>query len=157
MPEIAKAFQFRVTRIERYIVACYDAADGGHFRAHRDNTTKGTAHRRFAVTVNLNDGFDGGELWFPEFGPRRYRPPAGGAVVFSCSLLHEATRVTRGVRYATLPFLYDDAAARLRERNQAFFESGGAYRSDAPQQPRPSTAPGQDARAFAAGVGTDQR
>ena len=36
VPEIAKAFQFRATRIERYIVACYDAADGGHFRAHRE-------------------------------------------------------------------------------------------------------------------------
>jgi predicted 2-oxoglutarate/Fe(II)-dependent dioxygenase YbiX len=132
VPEIAKAFQFRVTRIERYIVACYDAAEGGHFRAHRDNTTKGTAHRRFAVSVNLNDGFEGGELWFPEFGPRRYRPPAGGAVVFSCSLLHEATPVTRGVRYATLPFLYDDAAARLREQNQAFIgEGSGAGRDGA--------------------------
>lgn len=123
-PEIAKAFQFHATRIERYIVACYDAADGGHFRAHRDNTTKGTAHRRFAVTVNLNDDFDGGELRFPEFGPRRYRPPAGGAVVFSCSVLHEAERVTRGVRYATLPFLYDDAAAHVRERNAAFLADG---------------------------------
>ena len=69
MPEIAKAFQFRVTRIERYIVACYDAAERGHFRAHRDNTTKGTAHRRFAVTVNLYDGCDGGELWFPQGWP----------------------------------------------------------------------------------------
>ncbi len=141
VPEIAKAFQFRVTRIERYIVASYDAAEGGHFRAHRDNTTKGTAHRRFAVTINLNDGFDGGDLWFPEFGPRRYRPPAGGAVVFSCSLLHEVARVTRGVRYATLPFLYDDTAARIRERNQAFFEGGGAYRSGAPPQPPLSTGP----------------
>jgi 2OG-Fe(II) oxygenase superfamily len=118
-PEIRKAFQFEVTRIERYIIACYDAATGGHFAAHRDNTTPGTAHRRFAVTINLNDDFDGGELWFPEFGPRRYRPPAGGAVVFSCSLLHEATAVTRGTRYAVLPFLYDDAAARIREANLA--------------------------------------
>ncbi len=118
VPEIQKAFQFRATRIERYIVACYDAAEGGHFRAHRDNTTPGTAHRRFAVTINLNDGFEGGELWFPEFGPRRYRPPMGGACVFSCSLLHEATPVTRGTRYATLPFLYDDAAAALRDANR---------------------------------------
>ncbi|MBD0274572.1 MAG: 2OG-Fe(II) oxygenase, partial [Acetobacteraceae bacterium] len=131
VPEIAKAFQFTATRIERYIVACYDAAEGGHFRAHRDNTTKGTAHRRFAVSINLNDGYDGGELWFPEFGPRRYRPPAGGAVVFSCSLLHEATPVTRGARYATLPFLYDDAAARLREQNQAFIGSGSGAGRDA--------------------------
>lgn len=117
-PEMRKAFQFNPTRIERYIVACYDGRDGGHFRAHRDNTTPGTAHRRFAVTINLNDGFEGGELWFPEFGPRRYRPPVGGAVVFSCSLLHEATPVTSGLRYATLPFLYDDAAAKVREANQ---------------------------------------
>jgi predicted 2-oxoglutarate/Fe(II)-dependent dioxygenase YbiX/peroxiredoxin len=114
VPEIRKAFQFEATRIERYIVACYDAAEGGHFRAHRDNTTPATAHRRFAVTINLNDAFEGGELWFPEFSHRRYRPPLGGAVVFSCSLLHEATRVTSGIRYATLPFLYDDAAAALR-------------------------------------------
>ena len=53
-------------------------------------------HRRFAVTLNLNDGFEGGELWFQEFGPRRYRPPPGGAAVFSCSLLHEARPVTAG-------------------------------------------------------------
>ncbi|MBX6741946.1 MAG: 2OG-Fe(II) oxygenase [Acetobacteraceae bacterium] len=117
-PEMRKAFQFSPTRIERYIVACYDAAEGGHFRAHRDNTTPGTAHRRFAVTINLNEDFEGGELWFPEFSRRRYRPPAGGAVVFSCSLLHEATPVTAGRRYAVLPFLYDDAAARIRKANQ---------------------------------------
>jgi len=110
LPEIWKAFQFRATRVERYIVACYDAADGGHFQAHRDNTTPGTAHRRFAVTINLNEDYQGGDLRFPEFGPRRYRGPIGGAVVFSCALLHEVTPVTSGVRYATLPFLYDDPA-----------------------------------------------
>lgn len=119
VPELRKAFQFEATRIERYIVARYAGDERGHFRAHRDNTTPGTAHRRFAVTINLNEGFEGGELWFPEFGRRRYRPPAGGACVFSCSLLHEATPVTRGVRYATLPFLYDDAAAQLRRANLA--------------------------------------
>jgi predicted 2-oxoglutarate/Fe(II)-dependent dioxygenase YbiX/peroxiredoxin len=121
VPEIHKAFQFRATRMERYIVACYTAADGGHFRAHRDNTTKGTAHRRFAVSLVLNTGaFEGGFLRFPEFGPHLYAPPAGGAVVFSCSLLHEATPVTRGNRFVFLPFLYDDAAARVREENQKF-------------------------------------
>ena len=31
-----------------------EPAKGGFFRAHRDNTTKGTAYRRFACTVNLN-------------------------------------------------------------------------------------------------------
>jgi predicted 2-oxoglutarate/Fe(II)-dependent dioxygenase YbiX len=119
--ELVKAFQFRATRIERYIVACYDSATGGYFRAHRDNTTKGTAHRRFAVSLNLNTGeYEGSLLRFPEFGRQLYESPAGGAVVFSCSLLHEATPVTKGRRYAFLPFLYDDAAAQIRQENQRF-------------------------------------
>jgi predicted 2-oxoglutarate/Fe(II)-dependent dioxygenase YbiX len=123
IPEIKKAYQFDVTRMERYIVACYAAEDGGHFRAHRDNTTKGTAHRRFAVSVNLNaDEYEGGDLRFPEFGSRTYRAPTGGGVVFSCSLLHEATQVTSGRRYAFLPFLYDEAAKKIREANMAFVQ-----------------------------------
>ena len=118
IPEIARVFQFHATRIERYIVACYDAKDGGYFRPHRDNETAGTAHRRFAVSINLNaEEFEGGDLRFPEFGPRTYRPPTGGAVVFSCSLQHEATPVTRGTRYAYLPFLYDEAGASIRQAN----------------------------------------
>lgn len=118
LPEIEKAFAARMTRMERYIVACYDAGSGGYFKPHRDNTTKGTAHRRFAVTINLNaEDYDGGDLRFPEFGARTYRAPTGGAVVFSCSLLHEATPVTRGKRFAFLPFLYDEAAAKLRSEN----------------------------------------
>lgn len=85
--------------MERYIVACYDPAERGHFGAHRDNTTAGTAHRRFAVTINLNaEEFEGGELRFPEYGQRSWRAPTGGAVVFSCSLLHQALPVTAGRR-----------------------------------------------------------
>ncbi|MGG5817454.1 2OG-Fe(II) oxygenase family protein [Falsiroseomonas sp. HW251] len=132
-PEIRRAFNFNPTRIERYIVACYDGADRGFFRAHRDNTTLGTAHRRFAVTINLNTGdYEGGELCFPEFGPQTYVAPAGGAVVFSCALLHEARPVTKGRRYATLPFLYDDAAARIREENAKFLAIEAARTEAAP-------------------------
>ena len=117
-PEIQKVFQFAVTRVERYIVACYDAADGGYFRPHRDDTTAATAHRKFAVSINLNaEEFTGGDLRFPEFGPQTYRPPTGGAVVFSCSLLHEATPVRQGTRYAFLPFLFDEAGEAIRARN----------------------------------------
>ncbi len=68
-PVILKVHSFKVSRMERYIVGCYSSDDGGHFRPHRDNTTMGTAHRRFALSVNLNDDFDGGELVFPEYGP----------------------------------------------------------------------------------------
>jgi predicted 2-oxoglutarate/Fe(II)-dependent dioxygenase YbiX len=129
-PEIEKVHCFKPTRMERYIVSCYAAEDGGHFRAHRDNTTRGTAHRRFAVSINLNSDFDGGEVSFPEYGPRSFKAPPGGAVVFSCSLLHAVSKVTRGRRYAFLPFLYDDAAARIREQNNPHLGDGvGTYKA----------------------------
>jgi peroxiredoxin len=122
-PELHKAFQFRATRIERYVVSCYDAAETGHFGPHRDNTTKGTMHRRFAVSLHLNTGeYEGGYLRFPEYGQQLYSAPLGAAVVFSCSLLHEATPVTRGQRFMFLPFLYDDDAARIRQENLTFVE-----------------------------------
>lgn len=121
LPEIRKAFHFDCTRLERYIVACYEAEEGGFFKPHRDNTTKGTAHRRFAVTINLNaEDYEGGDLRFPEYGGQTYRAPTGGAVVFSCSLLHEAMPVQRGRRYAFLPFLYDEAASDLRDANSRY-------------------------------------
>ncbi|SDN10388.1 redoxin domain-containing protein [Pseudomonas jinjuensis] len=124
VPEIAKAFQFRVTRLERLLVACYDSAEGGHFRPHRDNTTRGTAHRRFAVSLFLNSGeYEGGFLRFPEYGNALYSAPTGGAVVFSCSLLHQATAVTSGRRYMFLPFLYDEAAHLVREENRQYLVS----------------------------------
>jgi predicted 2-oxoglutarate/Fe(II)-dependent dioxygenase YbiX/peroxiredoxin len=120
VPEIAKAFQFKVTRMERYLVARYGAGEG-HFKAHRDNTTKGTAHRRFAVSINLQaEAHEGGNLLFPEFGPRGYKPATGAAVVFGCGLLHEVTQVTAGERFAFLPFLYDEEAAKLRAENAQF-------------------------------------
>lgn len=118
VPQVERAFQFRATRMERYIISCYDAGTGGYFRPHTDNSTLGTAHRRFAVSIGLNaEDYEGGDLRFPEFGSRTYRPPTGGAIVFSCSLLHEALPVTRGRRFAVLPFLYDEAAAKVRLDN----------------------------------------
>jgi predicted 2-oxoglutarate/Fe(II)-dependent dioxygenase YbiX len=120
VPEMLRAFQFHATRIERMLVACYDAADQGGFAPHRDNTTSGTAHRRFACTVNLNPAeYEGGDLRFPEYSAASFRAPQGGAIVFSCSLLHEALPVTRGRRYAFLPFFYDEAAAEIRRANNA--------------------------------------
>jgi predicted 2-oxoglutarate/Fe(II)-dependent dioxygenase YbiX/peroxiredoxin len=130
-PALERGFQFQPTRMERYVVACYEAG-AGHFRPHRDNTTRGTAHRQFAVTINLNAGdYEGGDLRFPEYGARTYRAPTGGAIIFSCSLLHEATPVTSGRRFAFLPFLYDEDGARIREANSPFLGDGlEAYRMD---------------------------
>ncbi len=108
MPEVHKAFAFRATRFEGFKIACYDATTGGFFRAHRDNLSRTTAHRIFALTLNLNDEYDGGELRFPEYATTPYRPAAGEALVFSCAHLHEVLDVTAGRRFVLLSFLYAD-------------------------------------------------
>ncbi|MEM7209522.1 MAG: 2OG-Fe(II) oxygenase [Pseudomonadota bacterium] len=119
VPEIEKAFHFKCTRIERYIVACYDSESGGYFKPHRDNTTAGTAHRKFAVTINLNaENYEGGNLRFPEYDLCEYRAGTGEAIVFSCSLQHEAKPIISGKRYAVLPFLYNEEAAKIRQQNK---------------------------------------
>lgn len=135
-PEIERVFRFRATRMERYLVACYDSATGGYFRPHRDND--GDGHREFAVTINLNaEEYEGGDLRFPEYGLQTWRAPTGGACVFSCGLMHEATPVTRGRRFAFLPFLYDEAAAQRREANNAkYVEPDKHYRYRAPEAGR---------------------
>jgi len=120
-PEIEKAFQFTITRFERYLVGCYDAQSGGYFRPHRDNTSKATRHRRFAMTLNLNVGeYTGGFLRFPEYAPHGYKGDSGTAIVFSCSVLHEATPVISGQRFALLSFFYGNEDAVVRQANSKY-------------------------------------
>jgi predicted 2-oxoglutarate/Fe(II)-dependent dioxygenase YbiX len=112
LPELSKAFAYRASRFEGFKIACYQASDRGFFRAHRDNLSPATAHRRFALTLNLNDGYQGGQLRFPEYGPELYRPAAGAALLFSCSHLHEVLDVTAGRRFVLLSFLFGEEARR---------------------------------------------
>ena len=50
----------------------------------------------------------GGEIVFKEFSPRGYRAPAGTAMVFSSSLLHEVLETTKGVRYNLISHLFNE-------------------------------------------------
>ena len=123
-PMVRRAFNWTPTEIERFLVCRYGEDEQGFFSAHRDDVTVGTAHRKFAVSIGLNAGFQGGEVRFPEFGRRAYRPEPGGALVFCCSLLHEVTPVTRGERYVFVPFLFDEPGARLRRANLSLVSGG---------------------------------
>jgi predicted 2-oxoglutarate/Fe(II)-dependent dioxygenase YbiX len=108
-PEVLKAFNYRVTRHERYRIARYEGERGGEQLGHRDNVEPSVAHRRFAVTINLNaQDYQGGELRFPEFSDQLYKPGSGAAVVFSCSLLHEVVGMREGSRFAILAFLFGE-------------------------------------------------
>ena len=112
LSEIERAFIYRPTRFEGFKIACYDSAESGFFHAHRDNLSPKTAHRRLAVSINLNTDFEGGGLRFPEFGSDRYRSEAGSARIVSCAHLHEVLPVTKGKRFALLTFLYDETSKR---------------------------------------------
>ncbi|THD60691.1 MAG: hypothetical protein E8A12_10465, partial [Phenylobacterium sp.] len=61
-----------------------------------------------------------------------------------CSLLHEATPVTKGVRYAFLPFLFDEAGEALRQKNLHLL---GPAPEPGAAEPEPSAPP--------AGAGAD--
>ncbi len=80
LPMIARTFQFHATRIERYLIACYDAVEGGWFQPHRDNETFGTAHRRGGGVLLLDAargdaGHARAALCLPAVPVRRGRQP----------------------------------------------------------------------------------
>jgi predicted 2-oxoglutarate/Fe(II)-dependent dioxygenase YbiX len=104
-PELAKAFAFdREFTFDAHVILSYSAEGNHFFSAHRDNGAPTTADRAFAVSLNLNDDFEGGELVFPEYSAVRISPPLGAAAIFSCSVLHEALPVTRGRRFVLTTF-----------------------------------------------------
>jgi predicted 2-oxoglutarate/Fe(II)-dependent dioxygenase YbiX len=113
-PEIQKVFQAEMTHADRLLVARYPEQEG-IFKRHRDNSSPTVRFRKFAMSLNLNVGdYEGGDLIFPEYSPHLYSPPTGGAAVFSASLLHEVTRITRGNRYVLLTFFHDAAGEAMR-------------------------------------------
>ncbi|MGP1394352.1 MAG: redoxin domain-containing protein [Inquilinaceae bacterium] len=123
-PEVKRAFDCDLERVEEFKIVRYDSEEGGFFRPHRDNSIPARAQRRFAMTLNLNDGYEGGHLRFPEYGPQLYRPRPGEAVIFSCAVLHEATDVTAGERFVLLSFLLDGTPDHWRQERRQWFQNG---------------------------------
>ena len=104
-PELTKVFAFdRQFAFDAHVVLSYSLEGKHFFGAHRDNGAPATVDRAFAVSLNLNDDFEGGELVFPEYAGLKVSPPTGAAAVFSCSLLHRALPVTRGRRFVLTTF-----------------------------------------------------
>lgn len=111
-PMIMKAFAFQVTRREAIHVARYTGAREGHHMGHRDNTSAAMSYRRFALSIALNNDFEGGEITFREYSPYGYKPFPGTALIFSSSLLHEVSEISRGTRYSLISNLFNDEALK---------------------------------------------
>jgi PKHD-type hydroxylase len=79
---------------------------------HVDDPIMGSAGPRFrtdvSMTVFLNspDSYEGGELRIrTSFGDKRVKLPAGDAVIYSSSSLHQVVPVTRGERLVALTWV----------------------------------------------------
>ncbi|MDX1975663.1 MAG: GlcNAc-transferase family protein [Rickettsiales bacterium] len=117
-PEIEKIFGFKVTHREPYKIGLYEGEKQGVFKPHRDNFMPALGYRRVAVTIQLNDEYEGGGLRFPEYGDDVYRPAKGSAIAFSCNMLHEALPVIKGGRFIMVGFFHGEEDERYRQQYQ---------------------------------------
>lgn len=116
-PQIERVFGFKVTGRENYKIALYKGDEQGFFSPHRDNYEEFLGYRRVAMTINLSDDYDGGALRFPEYDNNLYRPSKGSAILFPATIMHEATKVTRGDRYVVVGFFHTDVDEAFRKHS----------------------------------------
>lgn len=114
-PEIKKIFNIDVTYRENYKICSYNSEDQGKFHAHRDSVYP-YGHRRFAMSLILNDDYDGGGIIFPEYNRVAYKPKPCSALIFPTPLYHQVLEVTGGTRYVIISFLLGDESAEYKRR-----------------------------------------
>jgi len=112
-------------RVSAAFVSKY--TEGMEYKAHTDDPIMGSVHSRYrsdvAVTVFLNDDstYDGGELVIhTQFGPISTKLPAGSAVVYPASSLHEVSTITRGARLACV--LWAQSMVRDPQQREILFD-----------------------------------
>ena len=113
-PEIEKVFGLKVTHREEYKISRYDTSERRAYKQQRANFERQLAHRRMALFLNLNDDYDGGGLNFPEYGNFVYKPIAGDAIIFPCSLMHQRLPVTLGHQLTMNSFFFGESEMRHR-------------------------------------------
>jgi len=106
LPELRKVGAFEAMYRERYKIGCYRADDAGYYHQHRDTGVPELSHRRYSMSLGLNDAYEGGQLHFPEYGGALYRPAKGMALLFPSALLHGVHPVTQGERLVMVSFFH---------------------------------------------------
>ncbi len=109
-------------RVNRY------GGEHNHYGAHIDNAVRvlpdGQRVRTdVSCTVFLNEpeAYDGGELTIHSvFGAQRVKLPAGSAVIYPGTSLHEVSPVTRGERLAC--FFWIESMVRSDEQRRLLYE-----------------------------------
>ena len=122
-PEIKKIFYFDVEYRELYKICSYNSETNGRFAAHRD-TPYPYQHRKFALSLILNDDYEGGKLMLPEYNIS-LKPKANTAIVFPGICTHQVNPITSGSRKTIITFFCtekpDDPQANERNRVKSNF------------------------------------
>ena len=102
LPELRKVFYFDAQYRELYKICSYDAETSGRFHPHRD-TPAPYQHRKYALSLFLNDDYEGGEFVLPEYG-LKVKPKANTAFIFPGISTHQVLPVTKGSRMTVITF-----------------------------------------------------
>lgn len=121
LPELKKVFNVDIQYRENYKICCYKDTEHGKFHAHRDSVYP-YGHRRYAMSLILNDDYEGGGIIFPEYNDTAYKPAAGSAVIFPTPLYHQVLEITKGCRYVVISFFF---TAEEAEYKKGFNENRG--------------------------------
>ena len=119
LPEIEKVFYSEISHRETYKICRYDGSNSGTFGKHRD-TIAPHLHRRYAITLVLNDDYQGGGIAFPEYNSDVLSIPKFGAVVFPGSLFHQVNDISSGSRYVIISFFFGEAEAAVKEDSERY-------------------------------------
>jgi len=112
-PEIRKIFNFDVNYRELYKICSYDAETSGRFHAHRD-TPYPYQHRRYAMSLFLNDDYEGGEFELPEYN-LKIKPKANCALIFPGICSHKVNQVTNGSRRVIITFFCSEIEGKTKD------------------------------------------
>ena len=115
----------RPRRFARLMVSRYET--GMEYGSHYDDPIIGAARTDVSFTVFLGDpgGYEGGELILEAAeGERRYKLPAGAAILYPAGVLHRVAPVARGTRLAVVGWA--QSLVRDPARRQILFDLDGA-------------------------------
>ena len=77
----------------------------GHFAWHNDLTS---SKEFMTAIIYLNNNYDGGNLQYRENKEiKTFLKDTGSLVIFPASLSHKVTKVTKGIRYSIVTWIYN--------------------------------------------------